>query len=219
MILRKRRVGLSLEQFIDRLEHEQAPCGKLLPGLTHYVQSRTLPQAYRGREPAYDCAEELEFETQGALEEAGRSDHWRGFIGEDRALFDVESTLIMATDVHLAKSGDTSEAMVKGLLLVRALESLTEDVFERYWSDVHGPIAARIPTLIRYEQNRTRRLDAINASTVYQGIAVTWFDSTQAMKLGSQTAEYAALKADEPNLLSPKEAPYLITSEHSSFRH
>ena len=218
MIWRKRRAGICPADFVHRVESKQAPLVARVPGVTRYIQSFTLPQAYARGEPAYDCVEELEFGSQRELEAAGQSPHWEAFIDDNRDLFNEASSLILAVEVHLAKSGRTNADMVKGMQLVNARENLSVDGFETYWHDVHGPIAARIPTLIRYEQNSTRQMASISSSTVYQGVAVTWFESTKTMKVGVDTPEYTALRADEPNLISATLAPYLITKETLSIR-
>ena len=48
----------------------------------------------------------------------------------------------------------------------------------------------------------------------YDGVAITWFDDTQAMRASAATAEYATTRADEANVLTSGDAPGIITREH-----
>ncbi len=86
--------------------------------------------------------------------------------------------------------------------------------FVRYWRDVHGPLAALIPTLVRYEHNYLDPYPRIGAADTYDGVGVTWFESSAEMKRGKLLPEFAASRLDEPNLLNGAPLPYLITAEH-----
>ena len=89
------------------------------------------------------------------------------------------------------------------------------NAFRDYWRNVHGPIASRIPTLLRYEQNHLKQ-SAYETGEIppYDGLAITWFASTADMKRGAQTPEYQITRADEPNFLPDGHLPIIITREH-----
>src|SRR5947209_15255246 len=97
---------------------------------------------------------------------------------------------------------------------VQADEAKFVDVFQQYWSQVHGPLAALIPVVRRYVQSHTRR-SAYEAgrAPLYDGAALTWFDDTQAMRVSATTQEYAHVRADEANFITP-DPPFIITREH-----
>src|SRR5207244_12013133 len=88
------------------------------------------------------------------------------------------------------------------------------DRFQQYWYRVHGPLPARIPGVRRYVQSHTRRA-AYEAGRApgYDGVAITWFDDTQAMRVSATTPEYARVRADEANFITP-DPPFIITKEH-----
>ena len=88
------------------------------------------------------------------------------------------------------------------------------DRFQPYWSRIHGPLAALIPGVRRYVQSHTRR-SAYEAgrAPLYDGVAVTWFDDTRAMRVSATTPEYARVRADEANFIT-REPPFIITKEH-----
>jgi hypothetical protein len=45
-------------------------------------------------------------------------------------------------------------------------------------------------------------------------VAITWFDDTQAMRASAASAQYPRVRADEPNFITPGDAPFIITTEH-----
>jgi uncharacterized protein (TIGR02118 family) len=80
---------------------------------------------------------------------------------------------------------------------------------------VHGPLAAKIPVIRRYEQNHLALSEyQKNCLPPYDGLAVTWFASTADMKKGTTTPEYAATRADEAHFLPDGHLPIIITREH-----
>ena len=87
--------------------------------------------------------------------------------------------------------------------------------FQRYWLEVHGPLGAALPVVRRYVQSHTRRgIYESGRTPAYDGVALTWFDDTQAMRVSATLPEYARLQADEPNFLAPGPVPVIITKEH-----
>jgi uncharacterized protein (TIGR02118 family) len=88
------------------------------------------------------------------------------------------------------------------------------EAFQRYWREVHGPLAAQITTVRRYVQSHTRPSAYEGGrSPVYDGAAVTWFDDTPAMRASAASPEYARVRADEANFIAPN-PPFIITREH-----
>ena len=87
--------------------------------------------------------------------------------------------------------------------------------FQRLWLLVHGPIAAAIPALRRYVQSHTRR-SAYEAGRVpaYDGVVLSWFDSTDAIRSAAATPEYTRVLADAGNFLAPGQMPSILTREH-----
>jgi uncharacterized protein (TIGR02118 family) len=80
---------------------------------------------------------------------------------------------------------------------------------------VHGPLGAAIPVVRRYVQSHTRRAIYDSGKTpLYDGVALTWFDDTQAMRESATTPEYARTRADEVNFIAPGRLPFIITTEH-----
>ena len=88
--------------------------------------------------------------------------------------------------------------------------------FDRYWAQVHGPLAATIPTIRRYVQAHLSPGTREAGAAPYDGLAITWFDDVAAMRAGAATEAYAQTRADEANFLAG-ELPFVITTERVTF--
>ncbi len=55
---------------------------------------------------------------------------------------------------------------------------------------------------------------ATAARPPFDGLAITWFDSTADMKAGTRTEVYARTRADEANFLPDGHLPFIVTREH-----
>jgi len=120
----------------------------------------------------------------------------------------------MAVDVHRVKDEPVPEEAVKNIEFVNRRPGMALEPFRRYWREVHGPLASTIPSVRRYEQYHLAR-EAYNQPDrpIYDGLAVTWFHSTQAMREGAETEAYRRTREDEPNFLPDGHLPIIITRE------
>ena len=71
--------------------------------------------------------------------------------------------------------------MTKALILFRKLSGLEMDEFQRYWKEVHGPIAAKLPGLRRYVQDHVI-VDPVQDDRPYDAVAELWFDSAESFQ-------------------------------------
>ena len=68
---------------------------------------------------------------------------------------------------------------VKNIEFVNRRPGMALDEFRTYWRNFHGPLAAKIPSISRYEQNHLALGEyQKDAAPPYDGLAVTWFAST-----------------------------------------
>jgi uncharacterized protein (TIGR02118 family) len=181
-----------------------------LPFVRRYVQSHPLPQGYRKGELPFDGLVELWFDEPDGFRRIPPEVLADGdkFIARDRGAR-------LSVDVHVIKDGAIPAGAVKNIELVSRPKGRPLAEFRRYWREVHGPIAAKIPTLRRYEQNHVvAESYADGAQPAFDGLAITWFASTDAMREGARTPEYAATRADEKHFLPPGELPIIIAREH-----
>ena len=77
---------------------------------------------------------------------------------EDAAKFTDRSTMkTLVTDEHLTKDGELPGERVKNIEFVHRRPGLAVEEFQRYWREVHGPLASEIPMVVRYVQSHCRR--------------------------------------------------------------
>ena len=211
----KRRAGMEVEPFQEywRTRHAEVVSG--LPGIRRYVQSHTLLAGYRKGAPAFDGVAEVWFDDVDAIRALDGTDALRA-VQEDEARFIDRSTMrTLVTDEHLIKDGDPPDGGVKNIEFVHRRPDLGVEGFQRYWRGVHGPLASGIPVIVRYVQSHCRRGGYANGrQPPCDGVALTWFASTEAMRESARTDAYARTRADEANFIAPGELPFIITREH-----
>jgi len=211
----KRKAGMPVEEFQAYWRRRHPDVVLRLPGVRRYVQSHTRLAGYAKGEPIFDGIAEVWFDDSGAMR-ALRGTKEIAAVEADEAVFIDRATMrLILTDEHVIKDGPAPPGGVKNVEFVSRKPGLAVDEFQRYWREVHGPLAARIPVIRRYVQSHTRPSAYERGRTpAYDGVAITWFDDTQAMRASAASGEYARTRADEPNFIAPGEAPFIITTEH-----
>jgi uncharacterized protein (TIGR02118 family) len=210
----KRKPGLAVEEFQRRwLAHGVEVA--TLPGLRRYVQSHTLLNGYRKGQPIYDGLAELWFEDVAACRVAVAS-RAAAKIKSERATFaDQTSVGRMLMRDHVIKDGPLPADAVRSIEFVTRKVGLPVADFQHHWRDRHGPLAARIPVVLRYVQSHALAEDYQHGSgPPWDGLALTWFASTDAMRFSATTPEYAATLADDHRFVTPGQPPLIIAREH-----
>ena len=88
--------------------------------------------------------------------------------------------------------------MLKMVFLAYRRAGMDAEEFQRYWREIHAPIASKIPGLRKYVQNHsTRAPDGTNPP--YDGVAEMWFEDATSF----DTPEFEATVADAANFLDP----------------
>jgi len=103
--------------------------------------------------------------------------------------------------------------MVKTITFIKHKPGMDREEFGNYWRTRHAPIVTRLPGLRRYVQCHTIDSGYRKGEPVYDGVAQVWFDSTDAMRATASSAEYRAVRADEPNFLDLANIDFIITEE------
>lgn len=210
----KRKPGMSVEAFQAYWRTAHPAVVVKLPGVRRYVQSHTLPSGYRRREPVYDGIAEVWFDDTRAMRALAETSEYAAVRADEAQFIDHATMGLLLTEEHVIKDGPTPRDGVKNVEFVTHKPGMPIDAFQRYWREVHGPLAALIPVVRRYVQSHTRRSAYEGGrAPLYDGVALTWFDDTQAMRLSAATAEYARVRADEPNFITA-DPPFIITTEH-----
>ncbi|MSR15554.1 MAG: EthD family reductase [Gammaproteobacteria bacterium] len=209
----KRCPGASLAEFEDHWIHRHAPLVCRLPKLRRYVQSQTIASGYKKGEPAVDGMAELWFDDTAALRALQDGSELRAVLNDEINLMAPTSRCEIITEDVVIKDGPIPPNGVKNIELVVKRPDLSTEVFHRYWVATHGPLGGSIPQVHRYVQSHTR-LAAYrdNRKPPLDGVALTWFDDTAAMRAAALTSEYANTRADEHNFLTEPLA-FVITRE------
>ena len=101
--------------------------------------------------------------------------------------------------------------MVKAIYLIRRKPGMSAEDFHRYWREVHGAIAARIPGLRRYVQ--CHAIPSDGAVPDFDGAAEVWFDDMEAVRQAVASPEYAAAREDEARFIDLDRTTLLFTEE------
>lgn len=214
--LMKRRAGISIEDFQRYWLENHARVAASAPGLRRYVQSHTLPQGYSKGERVYDGISEMWFDSKASYQTAFSDPMFKKALDRDEKLhLDLSRKVYMPVEVVVIKNGDIPKNAIKNIEFVNRRPGMDLHKFRSYWKSFHGPLASQIELLRRYEQNYLR-LDqyAEGESPIFDGLAITWFDSTAHMKQGAQTEIYAKTRADERNFLPDGHLPFIVTKEY-----
>ena len=212
--LAKRRPGSSVDDFRRQADAAGDWSSAVPYGLRSATQALTLPGAYRRGEPACDVIDELPFDDEASavrcLADPAFAAVWAS------PLLDPASIACLVVEEHIAKPGPVSAPFVKNYELVTKRPDMDRAEFDRYWAQVHGPLAATIPTIRRYVQAHLSPGTRETGTAPYDGLAITWFDDVAAMRVGAATGAYAKTRADEANFLAG-ELPFVITTERTTF--
>ena len=211
----KRKAGMPVEEFQAYWLRTHPAAVVRLPGVRRYVQSHTRPAGYGKGEPIYDGIAELWFEDTKAMHALRGTKEMEAVTADEAVFIDRATMGLILTEEHVIKDGPAPPRGVKNVEFVTRKPGLAVQDFQRYWLEVHGPLAAQIPVIRRYVQSHTRVSAYERGRTpTYDGVAITWFDDTQGMRASAASPQYPRVRADEPNFIAPGDAPFIITTEH-----
>lgn len=104
--------------------------------------------------------------------------------------------------------------MVKIVIFFKRKPGMSVEDFQKHWRTTHADIIVRLPGIRRYVQSRVLASGYRKGEPVYDAVAESYFDDTQAMKALSKMPEYAAVLADEPNFIDGPSMASIITDEY-----
>jgi uncharacterized protein (TIGR02118 family) len=211
----KRKAGMPVEEFQTYWRTRHPEVVTRLPGVRRYVQSHALLPVYGHDEPIYDGIAEVWADDTGALRAMTRSPAHADVRADEARFIDRATMGVIIAEDHVLKDGPVLQDAVKSVAFLTRKAGLSVEDFQRHWLQVQGPLAAALPGLRRYIQSHTRR-SAYEAGRVpaYDGAALTWFDSMEAVRGAITTPEYARALADGGSFLSPGPIRFILTREH-----
>jgi uncharacterized protein (TIGR02118 family) len=211
----KRKAGMPVEEFQAYWRHRHPEVVLKLPGVRRYVQSHTRLSGYGKGQPIYDGIAEVWFDDTRAMHALRDTAAYAAVQADEARFIDRAAMALIVTEEHIIKNGPVPAGAAKNVEFLKREPGMPVEAFQRYWREIHGPLGAAIPMVRRYVQSPVRRaIYERGREPAWDGIAITWFDDTRAMRASAATAQYGRVRADEPNFLAPGPAPFIITHEH-----
>lgn len=211
-----RPAGMEVDAFQRYWREQHGPIVARLPGLRRYVQSHPMLGGYAKGDLPYDGVAELWFDDKDALAAIDGTAELAAAKADEPNFIDPASLVELVVDEHVIKDGDPPPNAIKSVILVTFDPAMDPDDARRYWREVHGPLAAEIPQIVRYVQSHVRPgAYRDGRRPPWDGMAVTWFASTDDMRASGRSAQFRAVIDDEANFLNVgAPQPVLLTREH-----
>ena len=156
------------------------------------------------------------FTDRASFDAALGSPEWQRMLDDGRIIFDqtwehagqaVEiEERVMRTGPGTPWSGaGVPPGMCKHIGVLQFRHDLTRDAGRAWWTDVHGPIALRIPEIRYYVQNHATRalgLDGTDRDGVFafDGFSEAWFTDRPTFERAHESPAWHALRDDAPNV-------------------
>ena len=211
----KRRPGMAVDKFQTYWREQHPDVVKKLPGLRRYIQSHTRLGAYEKGEPVYDGIAEVWFDDSKALRAIQGTPEMNAVQADEANFIDRATMGLIITDDYVIKDGPVKPGMAKGIGFVKRKPGMPVEAFQRHWREVHGPLGLTVPNLRRYEQSHTRLAAYKDGrEPKWDGVSITWFDDSKALRAAMQSLEFRKVQTDDPNFITPGPVPFIITTEH-----
>lgn len=209
-----RKAGMPPEDFQKYWRERHPDAVTKLPGIRRYVQSHVLPAMYAKGEPPHDGIAEVWADDTHALRQMTQSPAHPALIEDEARFIDRSKMGVLITEEHVAVDGRPSPDAIKAVEFLRKKEATPVEAFQRHWREQHAPLARKVPGVRRYVASLVRPSAYRGGrSPQYDGAALMWFDSMEALKSSAGSAEYKAMVADRESFLAPGQPPFLLTRE------
>jgi uncharacterized protein (TIGR02118 family) len=221
----KRKAGMPVDEFQDYWRARHPDAVTKLPGIRRYVQSHVLPGTYAKGEPVHDGIAEVWADDTDALRAMTKSPAHPALIADEERFIDRSRMGIIVTDDEVAKEGfgvlpsrspmSKDSGDVKGVEFFTRKPGMSVEDFQRHWRTTHAALATKIPGVGRYVVSATRpSAYTAGRAPAYDGAALMWFESMDALKTAGGSVEYKAMVADRAQFLAPGQPPFLLTKEY-----
>ncbi len=209
----RRKPGMEVEAFQEYWRGPHAEIVTRLPNIKRYVQSHALLGGYRKGDLIYDGIAEIWVDSVDALREMSAGPAYDAVQADEENFIDRTTMALLLTEEHVIKAEPIPEDPVKMVEFIKRKQGMEVGEFQRYWRDVHGPIAAEIPVMPHYIQSHLL-LGAYRdgKQPAWDGCAVTWFASVDAMRESLKYEAYQNNVDDVPNFID--DMHFIITKEH-----
>lgn len=214
-IVFKRKPGMDLDAFRTYWLNEHPKAVLRMPGLVRYIQNHPLPGGYAKGELACDGVAETWWEDTETLRRNATTPEFAELCEDEARFIDRATMTTLLVEEHVVVDGRPPPDGVKNIELVRRRPGMGVGAFQEYWRETHGPLAARIVQLRRYVQNHVRAGAYRGGKEPgLDGLAVTWFENTDAMRASAASQAYRETRADEVNFIDESRLAFVVTREH-----
>jgi uncharacterized protein (TIGR02118 family) len=210
----KRKPGMSPEDFQHHWHTRHAALVVKQAGMRRYVQNHVLLSSYRRGEPAFDGVAEAWFDDTDAMRALAPSPAYAAVRADEANFIDAASMGVVLCDEVVIADGAVPPGAVKWISFIKKRADLSVDAFQDYWRTRHAQLVARLPGVVRYVQCHARRgIYATGRTPPFDGIAMVWFESRDALRESGKGPAFEAIRADEGNLIAPGGFPAVAAAE------
>ena len=210
----KRKPGMEVADFQRYWRTSHADIVLAMAGLRRYVQSHLILSGYSRGEPVHDGMAEVWYDDSAALKANAQSPEYAAVEADEVNFMDSSANVLLLVEDHTIIDQPAPVDGVKCVEFLHRREGMSPEDFQAHWGGSHGAIAARIPGIQRYVQSHPKLGGYRDGRQPgYDGAAITWWQSTDAMRAAADSSELAATRADEANFLLPGGNPTIITKE------
>ena len=107
----------------------------------------------------------------------------------------------------------TPQQTTKVLTWFRRTPGMSVDDFRRYWREEHPKAVLQMPGLLRYQQNHVTDAAYVKGQPFCDGVAETWWESTDVLRSHRDTPQLEALLIDEAAFIDPANRQTIIVDE------
>jgi len=200
--LAKRPEGADLPQFQQECLRRAAAATQPA-GCVRSVHSQAVARAYRQDEPPFDCADEYAFDDLGCARA------WRDLLAASA----VQGENVLLTRIVPIVAGQAPPGALKHIELVHRRMDLDRGAFLSYWREVHGPLAATIPHLLRYLQCPSDEPQSGGLPRALDGVAMLWFASVESMRQGVRDPSFERTREDMARFMDLSGSGSVLTQE------
>jgi uncharacterized protein (TIGR02118 family) len=217
LFLMKRKPGLSRQECQRHWRGIHAPLAQRIPGIRRYVQSHVF--GIHGEEPAYDGVAEIWVDDERAATAVFETkEYLEGAYLDEPNFVDIKQAVRLRTEDHVLRAGTPigkEERLIKRISFLKRKPGLNREEFFRYWRDVHGPLALKLPGLRRYVQCHALLSLYANGDPPFDGAAQLWFADLVAMQEMLESRAYVEeTRPDGAKFIAPTGSVTLIAEEN-----
>jgi len=217
MFLMRRKPGLSRQECQRHWRGIHAPLAQRIPGIRRYVQSHVF--SAQEEEPPYDGVAEIWVDDEPAATAIFQTQEYReGTYVDEPNFVDVKQVVRLRTEDHVMLAGapiGKDERLIKRISFLKRKPDLGREDFFRYWREVHGPMALKLPGLRRYVQCHALPAMYASGEPVFDGAAQIWFADLRVMQEMLESKEYVEeTRPDGAKFIAPAGIVTLIAEEN-----